>query len=449
MSDVKSPLTRLWRRRPRGRRSLFATGMIVVALVSTAMALLVLKPYIATFLSSGRTITAEFKRNYQLVTHETKVEMAGLPVGVVNDLDCDPTGPCRVSLKVDDEALDSLGTEPSAKIVPNTVLGGSYAVELKKGGNEGTFEGDVIPVERTSFPVELDRVLETLPKPTRESVRGVVRNTNDALTNGGKDALRGLVANAPGTLRPAKQMLDGLQGTRPGTDLPRLVTNLQATAHTLSEHSGQLGSIVTDLHKTTDVLAARSKPLAEGIGELPSALRSARSGMQDLHGTLDQLATTADSFRPAAQKLDPLLRHLNPVLKQADPLLSDLRPLLADLKPTAEELVPVVQQGTNVLDDIRGPVLDRINGPVVDTVNNTWHGTGPYKDSGRGIQADHKFYEELGYLIANFDRASMTQDAQGSLLNFQVGVGTSTIGGVPLTLPNLAEHLKNLEKGLK
>jgi phospholipid/cholesterol/gamma-HCH transport system substrate-binding protein len=423
--------------------------MVVVVVVAVGVMLLVMKPYLTTWFTPGKTITADFARNYQLVPNETKVESAGLAVGVVSGLDCQPDGPCHVSLKVDKDALNALGKAPSAAIVPNTVLGGSYSVELNRGGATGAFTGDSIPVARTSVPVELDRVLDALPQPTRKSLQGVVGNTDDTLAGGGKDALRNLVADAPGTLPAATDLLTGLQGTQPDTDLPSLVTNLESIASTLTEHDGQLSSIVADLHTTTGVLAAQSRPLADAVGQLPATLRATRTGVTDLHTTLDQLAATADSFRPAAQQLAPLLQHLNPVLQEANPLLTELRPVLADLQPTVEQLVPVAQQGTHILQDVSGPVLDRVNGPIVHTVNSTWQGSGPYKDSGGGFQADHKFYEELGYLVTDFDRASETQDAQGSLLSFQVGAGTTTIGGVPLTLPNLLDQLTKAAGGAK
>jgi phospholipid/cholesterol/gamma-HCH transport system substrate-binding protein len=433
--------SRLRIRRPRRKLSLFTTGLIVFAIGALAIAFLIFKPQISTWLNSGKTITVEFARNYQLVPNETKVEVAGLPAGVVSDVNCAQGGPCRVSLKVDESALTALGSQPSAEITPNTILGGAYSVSLKHGGADGPFTGDFIPQQRTSTPIELDRVLDALPQPTRNGLQNVLGDLNSTLANGGTTALRQLVADAPATLYPANQLLIGLQGTRPDTDLTTLVTNLEATANALSQHNGQLADIVTSLRQTADVFAAQSQPLTQAVNGLPTALQATRTGLTNLRGTLDQLANTADSFRPAARQLDPLLQHLDPVLQQVQPLLTDLRPLLADLRPTVQQLVPVAQQATHILQDLRGPVLDRINGPITQTLMNTWHGTGPFAGSGGGFQAYDKFYQELGYLAADFDRASMTQDAHGSLLGFQVGAGIGSVGGTPFTLQNLLDQI--------
>ena len=438
-------LAAAWRRRP---RSVFAVGVTFLVITAIVLALLAFKEPITTALRSGVTIKAEFDRDYQLHAGETKVKLAGLDVGVVSAVDTSPAGTTVVSMKIDDSALDALGPKPSATIAPKTILGGQYDIDLSTGGGTGRFTGGLIPRERTHTPVELDRILEALPQPTRQSVQHVVGELGDTLATG-KDPLRELVADAPATLVPAGTVLSAAQGTRPGVDLPQLVTSLDAIARVLTKQDGQLDTVVRDLHTTTAVLAQQAKPLADGIAGLPATLRTTRAGMSDLNGTLDRLSSTANSLRPAVARLDPLLQHLDPVLRQARPLLADLPPLLDDAAPAVTQLVPVVQRGNATLTPLQGPVLDRVNGPVSHLVLNTWRGSGPYADSGGGIQADHTFYQELGYLVTNLDRASMSQDAQGSFLGFQVGANANSVAGLPLTLPNLLAQLQKAAGGVQ
>lgn len=445
---TKASLTR------RRRRSPFVIGAVALAVTAIAMVALFNRPAVETFLRPGETIAAEFSANHNrgLVANETDVEVSGLEVGVVDDIEYTDDGTVLVSMKVDKSVVDSLGAKPSAVVRPATVLGGKYSVTLRHGGGRSAFEDGFIPQDRTRTPVELDRILEALPDPTRQSVRDVVNQLDDTLNRGGQDALRDLMADAPQTLRPAGTVLEAAQGTRPGVDLPRIVRNFHSMADVLSQYEGQLGGIVTDLSATTAVLAEQSQPLADGIESLPGTLRATRTGVTDLSDTLDKLTVTADSFRPAARELDPLLRELDPVLRKARPLLRDLRPLLRDARPLVQQLVPVAQRGTQVLGHLRGPVLDRVNGPISDTVMNVWEGSGPYKDSGGGEagpehQRGHTFYQELGYMATNLDRGAMTQDAQGSLLGFQAGANTRSVVGTPFTLPNLIAEMKKVTGG--
>ncbi|MCD2194569.1 MCE family protein [Actinomycetospora endophytica] len=421
-------------------------GAVVLGVTALVALGLFFKPTISTWLAGGDTITAEFPENYlgKLFSGETTVKLSGLESGRVTGVDYTDHHTAVVSMKVDDGVLDKIGPQPSATITPRTLLGGLYSIELVPGGGHGSFPADGrIPLQRTSLPVGLDRILEAVPRPTRQAVQGIVSTTNQALAQGGEQAVGNLLTQAPDTLRPTNDVLQAARGTRPGVDLPQLVTNLESTASVLTAKDGQLDGIVDDLDRTTQVLASSSKPLADSISTMPDTLRITRESVTNLGGTLDKLRDTASSFRPAAQKVGPLLDQLDPVLVDARPVVHDLRPVLDDARPAVGELVPTADRATGVLDDVRGPTLQRVQGPVLDTLLNTYRGTGPYQGSGGGFQADHTFYQELGYLVTNLDRGSMTQDKQGSLLGFQVGAGPlETVGGLrSVSLPDLVDQL--------
>lgn len=444
---MKASLARLARRTR--KKSPVTSSLIILGVALLVAVLLYFKPEIQTALRSGDEIEVEFARDYRLFVNETPVKLAGLRVGVLSDKSFTPEGTMVATIKVDEGVRDKLGPEPSASIEPLTVLGGRYAVELRHGGGAGRFEGETIPRERTRIPVELDRILEALPRPTRKSLQGVVGDFDDTLAAGGQDALKELLDGAPRTLKSGGVVVDALRGTRPDTDLSTLVVDLEAAARVLTRHDGQLGSIVDSLATTTSTLAKRSRPLADTVDTLPETLRDTRAGLSALGGTLDKATVAAGSFRPSARELDPLLTRLDPALVKAAPLVRELRPLLADARPVVERLVPTARRATTVLEDVRGPVLDRVNGPIARTVLNTWRGTGPYAGNGAGFQADNKFYEELGHLVVNLDNASKTQDAQGALLSFQVGAGTSSVAGVPLDFQGLLQHLTQLAGGAR
>ena len=426
----------------------FATGATFVLIVAFVAVVLAFKAPILTKLRGGDTITAEFSSSYRLRPNESKVKVAGLKVGVVSGVKYTDRGTALVSMKVDKEALRVLGSKPTAVIAPLTILGGVYSVELRQGGGSGPFTGTSIPMARTSVPVELDRILERLPGDTRAHTQSMVGKLDETLASSDK-SIKKITGTAPGVLNPATQVFTGAQGTRPGTDLPEVVGNFYKFADVLTKESGQLDSIVQNFARTTDVLGRHGDELAQGFETLPETLRASRAGLKDLQGTLDRLQDTAKSFTPAAKELDPLLKKTNPVLTKARPLMADLRPLMADADPLMQQLAPAVSRGNQVLEQVNGPVMDRVNGPFTDMMMNTWRGIGPYKGNGAGPQADHKFYEELGYLVTNMDRSSMTQDSQGSMLGFQVGVGPASIEGLPFTLPNLIDQMLKVVGGAR
>ncbi|GAB2967900.1 MlaD family protein [Amycolatopsis acidiphila] len=416
----------------------------VIALVAFAAFMIVLfeKQPILTALRSGSTITAEFSRDYKLEPDVSQVKIAGTPVGVVSGVHPNPDGTASVSLKIDDGVREKLGSAPSAEIRPTTILGGKYYVSLIAGGTRGTFTADTIPRDRTRTPVEADTLLQALPTPARQGLQNTAAQLDNTLQAGATGPLRNLLADAPGTLVPAQAVAQALQGSPGGQDLTTLVRDLDATANVLTRKDGQLADVLGSLHTTTSVLARESRPLADTIDALPTTLRTTRTGVDDLGATLDRLQTTAGALRPTVAELQPLLSELNPVLAEARPLVNDLRPLLAQLRPVVDQLVPTSVQGTSVLNDLRGPVLDRVNGPIVSTIMNEWHGTAPKYPDGGGT--GNTFYEELAYMVTHIDNATKVFDSSGHMLNFQPGVGTSSVYDLPLGLDQLMANLSTM-----
>ncbi|MEV7379591.1 MlaD family protein [Streptomyces lydicus] len=425
-------------------RSPVLTGGVILVLAVVTLLAVYQKIRIATELSSGQMVKAEFTRDYRLVPHKTQVKVAGIAAGTVTDVQPGPHGHAVVSMKLHDGVTTKLGSAPSAIVRPTTLIGGNYYVQLTPGGSRQPYAGGTIPASRTSVPVELDQVLTAVPQTARESIQNTARLTDKTLSKGAGEALNKVLQDAPGTLAPAASVLAGLQGTRPGDDLSQLVTNLDAVAAVTTKSHGQLGDIVDSLEDVSTTLSNTRQPVTRTLASLPQTLSSTKAGLTALTGSLKQLTTTATAARPSAQALGPLLTSANPVLRRARPLVRNLRPLLRTAAPVVRQLVPTSKQATSTLNDIRGPVLDRINGPISKTVLSPWKGTGPYKgDGGNG----HLFYEEVGYLFAHAANLSKYGDKNGRLIGLALGAGVSTAGGNDIGTAKMLQELGLLPGG--
>jgi phospholipid/cholesterol/gamma-HCH transport system substrate-binding protein len=393
------------------------------------------KPKIMMMLAGGDTIKAEFANSYRLVPHDSTVKISGLEVGQVTKISYTSSGTAEVSMKVDRDALRTLGSSPTARIEPRTVLGGRYVVELRPGG-KGTF-GGTIPLSRTGEPVELDRVLESLPSSTREALQGLVGSSGPALGNSKKE-LGDLLHTAPQILPPGTDVVTAAQGEHPDKDLERLVSNLSETAGVLTDTDGQLSAIMQNLHATATTLADHKSAVAETIAHLPETIHSAHGGIRGLDDSVVRLQTTARDLEPATPELSNVVARLQPLLNDAQPVLAELQPLLQSARPTVQQLVPVAKEATGVLQDLHGPVLDRVNGPIANFVLDPWTGTGPYAGSTDNYMKGVPLYQELAYMAANIDHTSMTQDSRGSALALQVSVGADLLQfGTPLDLQDV------------
>lgn len=418
------------------RTSTVKIGLVLLVVSLVCGGALFQKQRLSTALRPGDKVQADFQRDYRLRANVTKVKIAGVKVGVVTDVDHDADGATRVTMKLDKDHLTSLRSAPSAAIRPTTLLGGNYYVELKPGGDPGE-PGGVIPVDRTTTPVELDHVLEVLNPEARTSVQRTIGRLDRGLANGGSRELDQLLAAAPGTLRPASEVLAGLRGMRPDVDLNILVRDLGTTARVLTRNRGQLESILRGLDSTSAVLERNRRPLAAAVRILPETLRSTRTGMVTLGGTLDELEATARDARPVASELDGLLAELEPALVQAQPVVRDLRPTLRDLRPVMRRLVPTAFKGTQLLRDIDGDPLERLNGPIMDTVLSPWKGTGEYAGGGNSTP----FYIELGSMIAGAANVGRMTDRNGGTIHFQPGFGIGSVSGTPMSFERLVNRL--------
>jgi len=402
-------------------------GLVCVCVVVLVLVGLASKSLIVTTLAGGTTIKAEFSTDYNLRDNKTKVKMAGLQVGVVTGIDHTDHGTTIVSMKVDDAALKNLGPRPEAQVDPLTILGGQVSVNLIAGGGEGEYDGSMIPLSRTTVPTELDKILEALPKDTRTALKGTTRNLADALSRGGAPAISRLARDSKEPFADAGVVFEAADGRRGHHDLANLVADLHTIGATLEGRTTSVEQSLDGLDDVVGVLSRQRDSLGSTVRRLPLALKASSRGLAELHETLDSLDVAADALKPTALAARPLIMNLDEVLPRVRPLVAELRPTLRDARPLVADLVPVTTRTTTVLRDVRGPVLDRVNGRILPMLGKPWHGSGEYAKSGRGVQKDNKFYEEIGYMITNLDRSSMVQDAQGSLLSFAVGIGIGTV----------------------
>lgn len=381
------------------------------------------KAEIATALRAGTPISAEFPRQYKLDPHASKVKIAGVPVGVVTGVERSEAG-TTVDMKIDGEARDALGTEPSAAIRPTTLLGGgsiSVYVELIPGGDPGTFRG-MIPVERTQIPVELDRVLEVLTDEPLAGMRTSIRELDETLAAGGADALGSLLDQAPGTLVPAAEVLGALRG-KDGDDLSDIVVGLGSLARQLTKEEGRVETLASGADSFAGTLDRRRDDLRASVAALPGALGQTQDTLAGLDGTLERLSTVSRPAVPAVEALTDVLRSATPVLAEARPLVAEARPLVADLRPVLEGLAPLIGDATQIVGDVGGPVMDRVRNPIITSVNSPFRGS------------TSKLYEELAYMLTGLDGIAKITDRNGAAINFNPGFNDETLGGLPFPSP--------------
>lgn len=214
---------------------------------------------------SQRTVTAYFDNTVGLYI-DNEVTIQGIPVGSVDDII--PQGDVvRVVLKVDNEA--PVRADAQAVIVAPTLVSDRY-VQLGPTYESGPqlADGAVIPVERTSTPVELDRVYQSLDTIAR------------ALGPNG--------ANRAGALNQLLQSSAGALGGN-GELLKNTIAELGGAVGTLADNRDNLFATVDNLGQFTNMLARNDgavRDLTNQLADISAFLASERGNLSTVLATL-------------------------------------------------------------------------------------------------------------------------------------------------------------------
>ena len=247
-----------------------------------------------------REITAYFSSAISVYGNGS-VKVLGLNAGRVTKVV--PQGDTvMVKMKMDGDV--PLPEDVKATVVPGSLIGERY-IQLFPAWTEGKAKAPtelVIPVERTSVPVEPDEALAAL-----------------------KRLLDSLDPNATGRL--VKNLAEDLDGQ--GQNLSSALTGLSRLTRTLADKDQQIAGIIDNMDRLTATLRTRESQLASVI---------------------DKFARTASLLAQERQQLQQLLRGLGNVSVDAYELIRSNR---VDLKDDLDTLSRLLVSVSANLDSIK------------------------------------------------------------------------------------------------
>ena len=271
-------------------------AVVVGALVAGALAVGTLG-----LLEDRYQLRAPFERTGGLAT-SADVRLAGVPVGVVTDVEPDfQRGHVVVTFEVD-RGIE-LGPETTAEIVAATLLGGYY-VRLDGPLTEPYLEGldpddprRHIPLERSQGPVSLNQVLDE--------------------TTGVASAIDVEAAN-----RVVEQLAGG--ANRNVDQLPPLIDSFTTIATAIAERDSELRRLSSSAAELTGTLAERDE-------ELAALLDTSQRMLAELAARRDELSTILDQGTGAASEMASLLTTRRAAI---DRLIGDIGTVSNELEDT-------------------------------------------------------------------------------------------------------------------
>jgi ABC-type transporter Mla subunit MlaD len=401
---------------------------------------------------SGYQVRAIFDTAANVVKGED-LRISGAKVGKVKSIGVTPQNKAAVVVQVDNGGFTPFHADATCTIRPASLIGEKY-VECKPGtvhtpvlakipkGQDGSGQ-HLLPLTRTSSPVDIDLVGDISRLPIRQRFAILINEFGTALAGRGQQ-LNNAIHRANPALRDTDRVLAIL------ADQNRTLANLakesdQALAP-LAARRQQVADFIVKANQTGEATAERSADIQRTFQRFPPFLQQLDPTLVDLGNVAQQTTPVLTDLRAAAPDLNRFVTQLGPFSKAATPAVKTLgqatvvgrpalvqsEPLITLLAKTASDANPVAR----MLDELTAS-LDK-SGGVEELMNwiffqsiavNGFDGVSHYLRAG---------------LITNLCSSYATQPVPGCSANFREtkSISASSAGVDDPSLVKLREALR-------
>jgi ABC-type transporter Mla subunit MlaD len=322
--------------------------LIAIAVLGLALSVIAFVGLGANTGSAGYKVRAIFDNVAAAVPGED-VKIAGAKVGRIESMDVTAGKKAVVTLEIDDERFVPFRGDASCTIRPQSLIGEKF-VECKPGTQAGrplrkirSGEGegdDLLPLARTSSPVDLDLINNTLRLPFRERLAIFINEFGTGLAGRGED-LNEVIHRANPALRETDKVLRIL--ARQNDVLARLASDSDTVLGPLERERARVADWIVQANRTAQATAERRDDIRGSLQRLPRFLGELRPLMADLEGFADQATPVVDDLGVAAPDLGRLTRALGPFSEASVPAVRSLGQALVRGRPALIRARPLVQ----------------------------------------------------------------------------------------------------------
>lgn len=258
-------------------------------------------------LNNSTTYSAHFAEAAGLESGD-EVQVAGVKVGEVDNVELDGTH-ILATFSVESMDTSRIGGDTTAAIEIKTLLGDKF-LAIEPEGEAPQDPNDVIPVERTDTPFELQDAFDELTTTVDEIDTDQLADSFDSLSDVMED-----------TPEPLEDTLDGLSSlsqtlSSRDQEIADLLSNTSQVTETLSERNDVLEDVIDDGNLLLDELQQRRdaiSALLQGTQRLSAELSGVVEDNQDLlRPALEELDSVTDMLQRNQDNLEQGLELLAP-----------------------------------------------------------------------------------------------------------------------------------------
>jgi virulence factor Mce-like protein len=279
------------------------------------------------------------------------VKVAGAKVGRIESLDVTPDNKAVVVLDIQKGGFSPFHQDARCTIRPQSLIGETF-VECSPGSNRapelqkidrGDGKGQhLLPLSRTSSPVDIDEINDIMREPTRERLAILINEFGTALAGRGKD-LNAAIHRANPALRETDKVLAIL--ARQNRTLADLAKSSDTVLEPLARKRRQFADFIVQANKTGQATAERRTDITASIEKFPAFLRQLQPTLQDLGHLSDEMEPVVADLGRAAPGLNRFIEELGPFSQVSIPAVKSLGeaadvglPALNATRPVANDL---------------------------------------------------------------------------------------------------------------
>jgi phospholipid/cholesterol/gamma-HCH transport system substrate-binding protein len=268
---------------------------------------------------SGHSYKLLFQTGGQLVPGN-EVLVGGQPIGSVDSIKLTDDAQAEVAITTDDPLHQ--GTTAIVRASSLSGIANRY-VSISPGANSEPEipDGTVIPTDKTTSPVDLDQLFNTLDKPTRTSLQKVIQG-QATLYTGNNQAARATYKYFAPSLQATTKLLSEL--TRDQQSLSEFLVKGSQALGAIAARRDDLASLTSNANQALGAIADRNQEFDRLLVALPPTMRQANTTFVNLRAALDDLDPTLAALGDVAPDLPLFLRRLTSVSDSSVSVFKDL-----------------------------------------------------------------------------------------------------------------------------
>jgi ABC-type transporter Mla subunit MlaD len=351
------------------------------------------------------------------------VRIAGANVGSIQSLDVTPEKEAAVTISINDARFTPFYANATCSIRSQSLIGERYVdcnpgssstpalTKIASGPGGGTH---LLPVARTSSPIDSDLVQNIYQQPIAQRFAIIIDELGTGLAARGSD-LNTVIHRANPALGYTDQVLQIL--ARQNRALAQLATDSDIVLGPLARARRQLSDFIVQANTTSVASAARAADISRTFQLFPEFLRQLRPLMVQLGNLAGQGTPLMASLGQSAAALGRQFQNLVPFANAARPALINLgasaaksQPALVATEPLARQLEKVGKQtlpSAQLLDQLTASLNN--TGAVEQLAALLFYGTGAtnaFDKNGHIIRTEALVGSCTGYAKTNLSICS-------------------------------------------